>query len=180
MRRKKYTTSIQTVRINQISSTLDPSDNLIDWFVGSQPSQTYTANDPNHHMANCSRIKPISYSPMSPPLIDQGPSGNIYSDQWSGELQQPDSWMSNLHITGLAISVNGLCREPNYIQRGDCTVCGKSFATIQEEITLRHLEKTHVPEEIYAQRIRRRNAFLVGMREGSVVLVPAGVSQATV
>ena len=125
-----------------IGSTLDPSDSLIDWFTGSPPSQTYTANDLNHHMANCSRIEPITYSPTSPPLIDQRPSGNVGNNQWSGELQQADSWMSNLHITGLAKSVCGLCGEPNYIQRGDCTVCGKSFATIQEEITLGYLEKT--------------------------------------
>ena len=76
---------------------------------------------------------------------------------------------------GLAISVSGHCGEPNYIQRCDCTVCGKSFATIQEEITTGYLEKTHISEETYAQRIRRRNAFLAG----SVVLVPGGVSQAT-
>ena len=39
--------------------------------------------------------------------------------------------------------------------------------------------KKHVPEETYAQRIRRRNAFLAGMSADSVILVPGGVSQAT-
>ena len=58
-------------------------------------------------------------------------------------------------------------------------MCGKSFATIQEEVTPGYLEKTHVPEETYTQRIRRRNAFLTGMSAGSVILVPGGVSQAT-
>ena len=87
---------------------------------------------------------------MSPPLINQGPSRNNSNDQWSEELQQVNSWMPNPHVTGLAISGSGLCGEPNYFQRGDCTVCGKSFATIQEEITLGYLEKTHVPEETYA------------------------------
>ena len=58
-------------------------------------------------------------------------------------------------------------------------MCGKSFATIQEEITIGYLEQTHIPEENFAQRIRRRNVFLAGMRAGSVVLVPRGVSQAT-
>ena len=115
---------------------------------------------------------------MSPPLIDRGPSGNIGNDQLSEELEQADSWMSNPHITGFAISASGLCGEPNYIQRGDSTVCGKLFATTQEEITLGYLEQTHIPEENYAQRIRRRNAFLAGMRAGSVILVPGEVSQA--
>ena len=115
---------------------------------------------------------------MSPPLIDQGPSASTGIDQWSHDLGREDSWTTNPHITGLAISASGLCGEPNYIQRGDCTVCGKSFATIQEEITLGYLERTHSPEETYAQRIRRRNAFLAGMNAGSVILVPGGVSQA--
>ena len=109
---------------------------------------------------------------MSPPLIDQGPPENIGNDQWSEGLEQADSWVSNPHITGLAISASALSGEPNYIQRGYCTVCGKSFATIQDEITLGYLEQTHIPEKNYVQRIRRRNAFLAGMRAGSVILVP--------
>ena len=49
---------------------------------------------------------------------------------------------------------------------------------IQEEITLGYLEKRHEPGENYAQRIRRRNAFQAGMKAGSVIFVPGGVSQA--
>ena len=59
-----------------IGSTIDPSDSLIDWFVGSPPSQTYVCEDPRHRMANCSQLEPIPYSPLSPPLIDQGPSSS--------------------------------------------------------------------------------------------------------
>ena len=128
-------------------STFDPSDSLVDWLVGRITGQ----------------LEPIPYSPMSPPLIDQGPSQNIGNDQWSEGPEQVDSWLTNQHITGLAISTGGSCGEPNYIQRGHCTVCGKSFATIPEEITLGYLEQTHISEETYAQRIRRRNAFLAGM-----------------
>ena len=149
-----------------ISSLFDPSDSLVEWFVESPPSRTYTANDHNHRMANCSHLEPIPYSPMSPPLTDQGPSGYSNYDQLSEDLQQANFWMSNPHFTGLAISASGLCGELNYIQQGDCTVCGISFATLQEEITLGYLEKTQVAEETYAQRIRKRNAFLAGMTAG--------------
>ena len=55
-----------------IGSTFDPSDSLVDWFVGSPPTRTYTAGDPEHHIANCSQLEPKPYSPMSPPLIYQG------------------------------------------------------------------------------------------------------------
>ena len=74
-----------------IGSTFDPSDSLVDWFVGSPPTRTYTAGDPEHHIANCSQLEPKPYSPMSPPLIYQGPSGITSNDQWSEDLQRIDS-----------------------------------------------------------------------------------------
>ena len=85
-------TQAQCEPSGSIGSTLDSSDSLINWFVGSPPSRTFAANDSNHQMANCSRIEPIPFSPMSPPLVDQGPSSNISNDQWAAELQQTDSW----------------------------------------------------------------------------------------
>ena len=161
-----------------IGSTFDPSDSLIDWVIGSPPLQTYADGDPNHRMANCSRIDPIPYSPMSPPLADQGPTQGQYHTQRQAEQDNEITWVTNQHITGLAISTNKLCGEANYVQHGDCTVCGKSYAMIQEEMTLGYLEQTHVTGETYAQRIRRFDAFEAGMRAASVILVPGGVSQA--
>ena len=57
-------------------------------------------------------------------------------------------------------------------------VCGKSIIDIREEITLRYIEQTHIPGETYEQRIARRDAFQAGMKAGSFILVPRGVSQA--
>ena len=90
------------------------------------------------------------------------------------------SLVTNQHITGLAISASKLCGEASYVQHGDCTVCGKSYAMIlcQDEMTLGYLEQTHESGETYAQRIRRRNAFEAGMRAACKILVPGGVSQA--
>ena len=96
----------------------------------------------------------------------------------STEPEDEEAWTTSPHITGLAISASRVCGEANYVQHGNCTVCGKSFATIQEEIQLGYLEATHEPDENYAQRIRRRNAFLAGMRACSVIHFPGGVSQA--
>ena len=76
-----------------------------------------------------------------------------------------EAWTTNPQITGLAISASRVSGEANYVQHGNCTIGGKSFATIQEEIPLGYLEATHEPDENYAQRIRRRNAFLAGMRD---------------
>ena len=161
-----------------IGSIFDPSDSLIEWVIGSPPLQTYAEGDPNHRMANCSRIDPIPYSPLSPPLIDQGPSHRQFNTQPLEEREHENNWATNHHITGLTISASKLCGQANYVQHGDCTVCGKSYAMIQEEMTLGYLEQTHEPGEIYAQRMRRRDAFEAGMRAASVILVPGGVSQA--
>ena len=57
-------------------------------------------------------------------------------------------------------------------------ICGKSSADIKEEITLGYLEQTHIPGETYEQRIARRDAFQAGMKAGTFILVPGGVSQA--
>ena len=106
-----------------IGSTFDPSDSLVDWFVGSPPLQTYADTDPNHRMANCNQIDPITYSPISPPLVDQYPTGGQQPVQWTEGRVNENTWATNQHITGLTISVSKLCGEANYVQHGDCTVC---------------------------------------------------------
>ena len=115
---------------------------------------------------------------MSPPLADQGPTHSQYHTQRQAEQDNENTWVTNQHITGLAISASKLCGEANYVQHGDYTVCGKSYAMIQEEMTLGYLEQTHEPGETYAQRIRRRDDFEAGMRPASVIVVPGRVSQA--
>ena len=162
-----------------IGSTFDSSESLVDWIVGSPPLQTYAEGDPNHRMANCGRIDPIPYSPMSPPLVDQGLSGSQHHAQWTAERDNENAWLTNQHITGLAKSSSKLCGEASYVQHGDCTVCGKFNAMMQEEMLLGYLEQTHESGETYAQRIRRRNTFESGMRAACVILVPGGESQAS-
>ena len=54
---------------------------------------------------------------------------------------------------------------------GDCIICGISFATFKEEITIDYPEQTHQAGESYAERRRRRIAFEAGMNAGSFILV---------
>ena len=154
----------------------EPTEELIDWFVGSPPS-TYSGVQPQQHpIAQCSQIDPVPYSPLSPPLIDQFPN---YAPRVNDhEVQAEPQWARNQHITGLGISASGLCGQPNDVLYGGCVVCGKSFQAIKEEVTLGFLESTHVPGETYEQRQARRRAFEAGMRAGSFIVIPRGVSQA--
>ena len=154
----------------------EPSEELIEWFVGSPPS-TYSGVQPQQHpIAQCSQIDPVSYSPMSPPLIDQFP--NYAPRDNDLEVQAESQWAKNQHITGLGISASGLCGQPNDVLYSGCVVCGKSFQAIKEEVTLGYLESTHIPGETYEQRQSRRRAFEAGMKAGSFIIVPRGVSQA--
>ena len=112
-------------------------------------------------MANSSQLEPTPYSLMSLPLIDKGPSSSANYAQLSTEQEVEGTWMANLHITGLVISASRVCGEANYVKHGDCTVCGKSFAMIQEESTLGYMEKTHEPDEKKARGSDEETPFNV-------------------
>ena len=114
---------------------------------------------------------------MSPPLIDQFPKYAPPEDEYDDQMEPQCA--RNQHITGLGISVSGLCGQPNDVLYSDCVVCGKSFQAIKEEVTLGYLESTHIPGETYEQRQSRRRAFQAGIKAGSFIIIPRGVLQAT-
>ena len=162
--------------LETIDTFTEPSDDLINWAVGHPPA-TYCAQDSTHHpIAECSQLDPVIQSPASPPLADQMPYYH-YEHQQQHD-QRADQWVQNRHITGLAISVSSYCGQPNDTSHSGCIVCGKSYPEIKEEITLGYLEGSHVSGESYDQRMARRRAFQAGMRAGSFILIPLGVSQA--
>ena len=109
-----------------IDTTFDPSDSLVDWFIGSPQLRTYVEDDPNHCLANCSRLEPVLYSPMSPPIIDHGPSASGNYAQWSTEPEDEEAWTTNPHLTSLAISASRVCGEQTMY----------SMATAPYEVTL--------------------------------------------
>ena len=81
----------------------------------------------------------------------------------------------NPHITGLGISVSGTSGQPNDVYHTGCIVCGESYPASKEE---RYLESTHIQGESYETRMAKGNSFEAGMKTGSFILVPRGVSQA--
>ena len=78
----------------------------------------------------------------------------------------------------MAVSTSGVCGQPNEVHPGDCIVCGRSFPTFKEEVTLGYLESTHILWETYRNRMARRHAFQAGMNAVSFILILRGVSQA--
>ena len=59
------------------STFTEPSEELIDWFVGNPRPSLYEQGPAIHSIANCSKLDPVSYSPQSPPLADQLPFNNL-------------------------------------------------------------------------------------------------------
>ena len=84
----------------------------------------------------------------------------------------------NSHIQGISIRVSNKCGEPNFANYGGCVVCGRSYEQVKEMSALTFLESTTTSGESYAERQRRREAFVAGMETGTVLLVPRGLSQA--
>ena len=84
----------------------------------------------------------------------------------------------NSHIQGLSVRIASHCGQPNQAQNGDCIVCGRSNEQIKETAVLGYLESTTYRGESYNDQQRRRNAYLVGMDQGTVIFIPRGVSQA--
>ena len=161
--------------IDSVSTFSEPSNSLIDWFVGNPPPTYYGQSASDYPIAQCSRLEPVPESPLSPPLFDQRPT---YDSLQGAEIPLETSWSDNPHITGLGISFSGNCGQPNEVYYTGCVVCGKDYPAIKEDITLGYLEKTHFPGESYESRLAKRNAFEAGMKAGSFILVPRGVSQA--
>ena len=132
-------------------------------------------------IAKCTQIEPIPDTPQSPPDHERGQNAAFINDPWSDSQTKHEP--EQAHITVVAVSTSGMCGNRNLVARGHCMVCGKSFETTKGEIPFDYLERTHLSEEAYLTRLRRRNAFEARMSAVSFILVPGGggcwVSQAT-
>ena len=80
--------------IDSVSAFSEPSNSLIDWFVGNPPPTYYGQSASDYPIAQCSRLEPGLESPLSPPLFDQRP---IYDSPQGAELPLETSWSDNPH-----------------------------------------------------------------------------------
>ena len=79
------------------------------FFFGNLPQRTHSIIAQGHPMAQCSRLEPIPYSPLSPLLVEQGPSLDRDFDYRSDEDNIPG--IDNLNVTGVAMSTSGVCGQ---------------------------------------------------------------------
>ena len=142
--------------------------------LGTGPNALGQAN--NCPISLCSNLVPLVDTPLSPPLSEQGPSHarHDYSCQYNTNSSAP----LNAHIQGISVRFGSHCGGPNAAIYGYCIVCGRSYEQIRETAVLAYLESTSTRDESYQEWQRRRNAYLEGINQGTVLLVPRGVSQA--
>ena len=165
------------------TSSLWPEDDFIEQLLQADYDYSIMGGGPpvrngsgGYEISQCAGLPPIPDSPISPPLHERGPN---YSVNTHPGLNVTNDYRAyNSHIQGISIRVSNKCGEPNLANYGDCVVCGRSYEQIKEMSALTFLESTTTSCESYAERQRRREAFLAGMETGTVLLVPRGLSQA--
>ena len=58
--------------IDSVSTFSEPSNSLIDWFVGNPPPSYYGQSVSDYPIAQCSRLDTVPESPLSPPCLTKG------------------------------------------------------------------------------------------------------------
>ena len=138
-----------------------------------------------HPISMCSNLIPFVDTPLSPPTPERG----FMED----EEDQPETPMvtpnqsppaTNFPVVTSIGHVGQVphCPQPNNATLPgtftDCMVCGKSYEQITDELVIDFIHRTEYLGESAISKERRRLAFLEGMRAGTFLLVPRGVSQA--
>ena len=124
----------------------------------------------------CSDLTPFADTSLSPPPHERGPT---YSPRdCSLPPQSSQQLPLSSHIQGINVRMASHCGQPNTAQYGDCIVCGRSYEQIKETAVLDYLDNTTHPGETYVESLKRRDAYLAGMDQGTVLFIPRGVSQA--
>ena len=148
------------------STEADPSDR------GASPSEATQTGSPL--ISHCGQLQSQIDTPLSPPMHERGPRQSpVFTSQ---QLDQPIPLIS--HIQGISVRMAAHCGQPNTAQYGDCIICGRNYEQIKETAVLSYLEATTYRGETYGERLKRRDAYLAGMDQGTVLFVPRGVSQA--
>ena len=143
----------------------------IDYGRGPQ-ERSYNQRN-SHPIELCKNLIPQRDTPLSPPYADKIiPSENFTSVATDGSssgnsLDEVLSHFKKMDVKETAPSAFS-----------DCLICGKSTEQIQDEAVIDFLLKNPISGETPEHWNARRVAFLAGMKVGTFMLVPGGVSQA--
>ena len=136
--------------------------------LGIVPNALGQAN--NCPVSQCPNLVPLVNTPLSPPLSEQGPSYGRYG--YAGPSVTDFAAPVNSQIQGISVRIEANCGEPNAPVYGDCIVSGRSYEQIRETAVLTHFESISRRDQSYHERQRRRDAYLAGMNQRTVLFVP--------
>ena len=139
-----------------------------------------------HPIELCSGLVPLVDTPLSPPQSERAPrvlfqtpsetdSGSVDATISSGSMTSglaghdtPRSHLQNTEKECGPISLN----------YSDCMICGRTLDQIRGEAIEDYLRNTRRINETPAMREMKKQAFIAGMEMGTLLFIPAGLSQA--
>ena len=88
-------------------------------------------------------------------------------------LPGPDPNLVRSHLQGIRLPDGSVTNRYS-----DCIICGRSVESIKEASIVEYLNKTRTKNETPEMTEAKRKAFTDGMAMGTLMFVPAGLSQA--
>ena len=130
---------------------------------------------PDQSLCQSNVLSRNSLVPHALPLNERGLS---YDQYYFAETNYIDFAASiNSGIQGINPRIGTRCGEPNAAKNEDSVAYTRTYEQTNETAVLNCLEATARREERYAERRRRREVYLNGMNQETLLLVPRGNSQ---
>ena len=130
---------------------------------------------------NCSNLLPFIESPQSPPDFERGFMNESLDDLAATPTNSSVAQIPVLLMTHVGNLPQETAQTNNGAAHGyftDCLVCGKPYEQITDELVIDYIHKTEYPGESAVNKEARRLAYLEGMKAGTFLLIPRGLSQA--
>ena len=136
---------------------------------------------PAHPIATCSSLVPFVDTPQSPLDYEKGFMEESLDDLSATPVNSP----RNQTLPATTAHVGNLPHPSTQNNNGaahgyftDCLVCGKPYEQITDELVIDYIHKTEYQGESAVSKEARRLAYLEGMKAGTFLLIPRGLSQA--
>ena len=139
-----------------------------------------------HPISKCASLTPLHDSPLSPPVHERGPTVTFKAPSPLNDLEVknepaeapqtlpgPDPNLVRSHLQGIRLPDGSVTNRYS-----DCIICGRSVESIREASIVDYLNKTRTKNETPEMTEAKRKAFTDGMAMGTLMFVPAGLSQA--
>ena len=134
-----------------------------------------------HPINSCSNLIPYVDTPQSPPEHERRFMNESFDDLSVTPTNNSVTQMPMMPMT----NVGSPPQETNQANNGaaheyftDCLVCEKPYEQITDELVIDYIHKTEYPGESAFSKGGRRLAYVEGMKAGTFLRIPKGLSEA--